>query len=99
YHMQKFAAFVDKLRSTPDGDGSLLDSSLLYVGAGMSNGLVHDRHNVPALLVGRAGGRLQGNRHIQAAEDEPTANLLLGMADVMGAEVETIGAATGRLVL
>lgn len=99
YHMQKFAAFVDRLRSTPDGDGSLLDSSLLYFGAGMSNGLVHDRHNVPALLVGKAAGRLQGNRHIQAAEDEPTANLLLGMADVMGAELDTIGAATGRLVL
>ncbi|MGA0805786.1 MAG: DUF1552 domain-containing protein [Pseudohongiellaceae bacterium] len=99
YHMQKFAAFVEKLRSTPDGEASLLDSSLLYFGAGMSNGLVHDRHNVPALLVGRAGGRLAGNRHIQAGKDEPTANLLLGIADVMGAELESIGAATGRLAL
>jgi hypothetical protein len=99
YHMQKFAAFVEKLRSTPDGEASLLDSSLLYFGAGMSNGLVHDRHNVPALLVGLAGGRLAGNRHIQAGKDEPTANLLLGIADVMGAELESIGAATGRLAL
>ncbi len=99
YHMQKFAAFVEKLRSTPDGDGNLLDSSLLYFGAGMSNGLLHDRHNVPALLVGRAGGRLQGNRHIKSREDEPTSNLLLGMADMMGAEIKTIGVATGRLVI
>lgn len=99
YHMQKFAAFVEKLRTTPDGDGTLLDSSLLYFGAGMSNGLLHDRHNVPALLVGRAGGRIEGNRHIQAVKDEPSANLLLGIADVMGAEVETIGTATGRLSL
>ncbi len=99
YHMIKFAAFVEKLRSTPEGDGNLLDTSLLYFGAGMSNGLVHDRHNVPALLVGGAGGRLKGNRHIKSNEDEPTSNLLLGMADMMGAELKTIGIATNRLVL
>src|SRR5690606_442427 len=61
YHMVKLAEFVDKLRATPDGDGTLLDSSLLYFGAGMSNGLTHDRHNVPPLLLGRANGRLKGN--------------------------------------
>jgi hypothetical protein len=99
YQMMKFAEFVEKLRATPDGDGNLLDSSLLYFGAGMSNGLEHDRHNVPALLVGRAGGRLQGNRHIQANEDEPTSNLLLGMADMLGAEIDHIGIATNRLLL
>lgn len=99
YQMQKFAAFVDKLRNTPEGDGNLLDSTLLYFGAGMSNGLEHDRRNVPALLVGRAGGRLQGNRHIRARDDEPTSNLLLGMADLMGATVDHIGIADGRLTL
>lgn len=99
YHMQKFAAFVEKLRATPEAGGNLLDSSLLYFGAGMSNGLLHDRHNVPALLVGRANGRMQGNRHIKANVDEPTSNLLLGIADVMGAELDTIGIATNRLVL
>ena len=99
YQMQKFAEFVEKLRTTPDGDGSLLDSSMLYFGAGMSNGLVHDRHNVPALLVGRAGGRLEGNRHIKAREDEPTSNLLVGMADMMGAEIDHIGIADGRFLL
>ena len=65
----------------------------------MSNGLLHDRHNVPALLVGGANGRIEGNRHIQATKDEPTSNLLLGIADVMGAEVETIGIATNRLTV
>ena len=65
----------------------------------MSNGLLHDRHNVPALLVGRAGGRLQGNRHIKANDDEPTSNLLLGIADMMGAELDTIGIANNRLLL
>jgi hypothetical protein len=99
YQMQKFAYFVGKLNDTPDGDGTLLDSTLLYFGAGMSNGLLHDRHNVPALLVGGANGRIKGNRHIQAEVDEPTSNLLLGIADVMGAEVENIGIATGRFTL
>jgi hypothetical protein len=95
--MVKLGEFVEKLKSTPDGDGSLLDSSLVYFGAGMSNGLLHDRHNVPAAMIGGANGRLKGNRHIEAAVDEPTSNLLLGMADLLGAEVETIGIATGRL--
>jgi hypothetical protein len=99
YHMQKFAAFVEKMKNTPDGDGNLLDSSLLYFGAGMSNGLLHDRRNVPAMLVGKAGGRLEGNRHIKSKEDEPTSNLLLGMADLLGAELGDIGIATGRFLL
>jgi hypothetical protein len=97
YHMAKLAEFAEKLKNTPDGDGSLLDSTVIYFGAGMSNGLLHDRHNVPAALLGRANGRLQGNRHIVASKDEPTSNLLLGLADTFGAEVETIGIATGRL--
>ena len=97
YQMVKLAEFLTKLESTPDGDGSLLDSSLIYFGAGMSNGPVHDRHNVPAVLLGRAGGRLEGNRHIEAEKDIPTANLLLAMADMLGSEVESVGHSTGRL--
>ncbi len=71
--------------------------SLIYFGAGMSNGLLHDRHNVPAALIGRANGRFEGNRHIAATKDEPTSNLLLAMADMLGAEVESIGVSTGRI--
>lgn len=97
YHMVKLAEFIDKLRSTPEGSGSLLDSSIVYFGAGMSNGLEHDRHNVPAVLLGSANGRLEGNRHIAAKKDEPTANLLVALADKLGAEVESIGHSTGRL--
>ena len=99
YQMVKLGEFLAKLKDTPDGDGSLLDSSLIYFGAGMSNGLLHDRHNVPAALVGGANGRLAGNRHIEAPVDQPTSDLLLGMADVLGAEVETIGIAEGRVNL
>ena len=65
----------------------------------MSNGNAHDRNNPPALLVGGANGKLQGNRHIVAKPKEPTANLLLALADLAGAEVESIGASTGRLAL
>jgi uncharacterized protein DUF1552 len=97
YHMAKLAEFVAKLQATPDGDGTLLDSSLVYFGAGMSNGLLHDRHNVPAIMLGRAGGRIEGNRHIVAEKDLPTSNLLVAMADKLGAEVDSIGLSTGRL--
>ena len=97
YHMVKLAEFVGKLENTQDGAGSLLDSSLIYFGAGMSNGLLHDRYNVPAALLGRANGRIEGNRHLVYENDEPTSNLLLAMADKLGAEVESIGIATGRL--
>ena len=95
YHMQKLSEFVEKLKNTPDGDGSLLDSSLIYFGAGMSNGVVHDRHNVPALLVGGANGKLEGNRHIVAPKDEPTSNLLVAMANKLGSPIEKIGISTG----
>jgi Protein of unknown function (DUF1552) len=97
YQMVKLGEFLEKLRATPEGDGNLLDSAVIYFGAGMSNGVVHDRHNVPALLVGHAGGRLEGNRHIEAEKDVPTSNLLLALADKFGAELDTIGVATGRL--
>jgi hypothetical protein len=99
YHMVKLAEFLDKLKSTQDGSGTLLDSSLVYFGAGMSNGLVHDRHNVPAVLLGGANGRVKGNRHIEAKKDEPTANLLVALADRLGAEVDSIGLSTSRLAI
>ncbi|HLF12208.1 MAG TPA: DUF1552 domain-containing protein [Gammaproteobacteria bacterium] len=99
YHMAKLADFVGKLKSTPDGDGTLLDSSIIYFGAGMSNGLLHDRKNVPAALLGRANGRLHGNQHIAVPNKEPTSNLLLALADKFGAEVESIGVSTGRLAI
>jgi hypothetical protein len=96
YHMVKLADFVEKLKTTRDGDGSLLDHSLLYFGSGMSNGNLHDRATPPALLVGGAHGKLKGDRHI-VAKKEPTANLLLSIAHLYGAQIEKFGASTGRL--
>ena len=99
YQIVKLAEFVDKLKATKDGDGNLLDHSLLYWGSGMSNGNQHDRNNPPAVLVGGAQGRLKGNRHVQAKQDEPTANLLLAMCQMAGAEIDKFGASTGKLDL
>src|SRR6058998_596845 len=99
YQVVKLAEFIGKLRATPDTDGTLLDHAVIYFGAGMSNGNVHDRNSPPAVLLGGANGRLQGNRHIAVEEKEPTANLLLALADLANAEIEKIGPSTGRLAL
>jgi len=99
YQIVKFAEFLEKLRATNDGDGTLLDHSLLYWGSGMSNGNAHDRSNPPAVLVGGAHGRLKGDRHIIAGKEEPTANLLLAIGHLAGVEMASIGPSTGRLDL
>src|SRR6266850_2230190 len=98
YQMVKLSEFLEKLRATPEGDGNLLDHSLIYFGSGMSNGNLHDRSNPPALLIGGAHGKLKGDRHI-VAKKEPTANLLLAIAHLYGAQIDKFGASTGRLDL
>jgi hypothetical protein len=98
YQIVKFAEFLDKLKATKEGDGTLLDHAVLYWGSGMSNGNAHDRNNPPAVIVGGGCGRLKGNRHI-VAKDTPTANLLLAMAHLGGAEIDKLGASTGRVDL
>ena len=97
--MTKLAVFIGKLQETKDGDATLLDRSLIYFGSGMGNGNAHDRNNPPVLLMGGANGKLKGNRAIKVDNKEPTANLLLTMGDMAGAEVEKIGRSTGRLSL
>ena len=99
YHSAKLAEFIGKLKSTADGDASLLDRSIIYYGSGMGNGNAHDRNNPPALVMGGANGRLKGNRHIAVENKEPTANLLLSFADMANADVDTLGKSTGRLIL
>jgi hypothetical protein len=99
YHVAKLSEFIGKLKATPDGDGTLLDRSLIYFGSGMGNGNAHDRNNPPVLLMGGANGKLKGNRHIAVEKKEPTSNLLLGMAELAGADVEKIGVSNGRFSL
>jgi hypothetical protein len=96
FHMQMFAYFLEKLRSTPDGDGSLLDSSLLVYGSGMSDGNQHNHLNLPVLLVGGAG-QLRGGRHIRYPKETPVANLHVTLLDRLGVAVDTFGDSTGQL--
>ena len=99
YQIVKFAEFIEKMKATPDGDGNLLDHSLLYWGSGMSNGNKHDRANPPAVLVGGVHGKLAGNRHVVAKEKEPTANLLISLAALYDVELDNVGESTGKLDL
>jgi len=99
YHTAKLAEFIGGLKATTDGDGTLLDHSVIYFGSGMGNGNTHGRNNPPAVIIGGANGRLRGNRHIRVENEEPTANLLLGIADLANAEVDQIGHSTRHLGL
>ena len=99
YHTTLFSHFVDKLRKTPDGDGSLLDHTMLIYGAGMSDSNRHDPNNLPLLLVGGAGGQLKGGRHIKYEGNPPMANLLLTLMDKIGMPLDKIGNSTGKVEL
>ena len=97
YHVSLFAKFVDKMAKTPDGDGSLLDHSIILYGSGMSESDTHNRLNVPTLLMGHGGGTLKGNHHHVAAKETPLANFLLELTNKFGIEREKFGISTGRL--
>jgi hypothetical protein len=95
YHTQVFAKFATKLAETPDGDGSMLDNSLLLYGSNMSNSNAHNQYPLPTALIGRAGGRVRGNQHIDFAERTPLANVLLTMLERSGVPQERVGDSTG----
>jgi hypothetical protein len=97
YHVSMLAYFIDKLASTPDGDGTLLDHSMILYGSSMSNGNQHDHDPLPLVLLGGASGALEGNRHIVAPPKTPMSNLLLGMMDKIGVHRESFGDSTGIL--
>ena len=97
YHVQLFADFLEKMRSTPDGDGSLLDHSLLLYGAGMSNSNAHAPINLPIMVVGGAAGGLKGGRHIKYPEDTLAANLLMAIMEKLGVPMEKVGNSNGTL--
>ncbi|MEE2636786.1 MAG: DUF1552 domain-containing protein [Acidobacteriota bacterium] len=99
YHIQLLSYFIEKMATTPDGDGSLLDHSMVLHGSGMSNGNLHDHKNLPLVLLGGGAGRLRGGRHIKFAELTPMANLLLGLLDKAGVPAESFGDSTGRVDL
>jgi uncharacterized protein DUF1552 len=99
YHLTLFSQFVERLKSTEDGDGSLLDHSLLVYGSGMGNGNVHSADLLPTLLVGGGAGTVKGNRHIVADTLTPNADLLISITETYGIELERFGGNKGRISL
>jgi len=97
FHLEQFAYFLDKLDSTPDGDGTLLDHSMIVYGSGIGDGNRHNHNNLPILLAGRGCGRLRPGRHLQYANETPLANLHLSLLERMDSATQSLGDSTGRL--
>jgi Protein of unknown function (DUF1552) len=98
FHVEQFAYLVSKLQSTPDGDGTLLDHTMLVYGSGLADGNRHEHHNLPTLLAGRGCGSIQpGGRHVRYPDETPMANLFTAMLDKMGVTAEAMGDSTGKL--
>jgi hypothetical protein len=97
YHVGLLTTFLDRLRTTPDGDGSLLDHSLILYGSSLSDGNQHNFSPLPVLLAGGASGQLEGGRHLAFPESTPMSNLLLALLHKIGAPVDSIGDSTEPL--
>ena len=96
WHVDLFAYLVEKMKNTPDGDGTLLDHSMLMIGGGMSDGNIHSHMDVPIALV---GGALRGNRHIATTMGTPLSNLLLTLVNQAGLPADSFGDSTGEVDL
>jgi len=96
YHMKMFAYYLDRLKATPDGDGSLLDHMTMMYGAGIADSNSHDPYDIPIILAGKGTGFLKGGRHVRF-KDVPLANLHLTLMDQFGIQMEKFGDSTGRV--
>ena len=99
YHVSLVPYFLDKLKNTPDGDGNLLDHSMILYGSPMGDSNVHNHKRVPVFLAGHASGQLKGNLHVRCADSTPMANILLTMLHKLGVNVETFGDSTGEIAI
>jgi hypothetical protein len=99
YHVTTMRYLIDKLKATPDGDGTLLDHSLVLYGSGMGNSNQHDHEDLPVILIGGASGRLKGGRHHVLPPKTTMSNLLLAVLDKFGARLEKFGDSTSMLEL
>ena len=99
YHVTLLAYFLNKLKTTPDGNGTLLDHSLVLYGSGMGDGNGHDHTNLPVLVAGGASGRLAGGMHVATPKDTPMANLLVTVLDALQVPAEKFGDSSGRISL
>jgi hypothetical protein len=99
YHVSKVASFLDRLRQTPDGDGTLLDHAVVLYGSPMGDSHVHEHKFLPLFLAGHASGALKGQQHLRCAPGTPMANVLLTLAHKLGVDVERIGDSTGEVAI
>jgi len=97
YHVHQLAKWIGKLNAIEEGDGSLLDNSMIIYGAGLSDGNRHTHHDLPTLMVGGGGGTIKSGRRVTYRKETPISNLYLSMMDRMGVHVEHFGDSTGRL--
>ena len=98
-HTQMLAYYLERLRSTADGEGSLLDHSMIVYGSALSDGNLHMHNNLPVLLLGGGAGSIKGGRHIRYPEDTPLTNLFLTLLDKLEVPAQNLGDSTGRLQL
>jgi hypothetical protein len=100
YHVTKLAGFLEKMRSTQDGEGgNLLDQLTLVYGSGLSDGNRHDHSPLPIIVAGGGSGRMKGGAHIASPKDTPMSNLLLAVLDTAGVQMDKLGDSTGMLDL
>ncbi len=97
FHVTQLSYFLQRLKSTPDGEGSLLDNSMICYGSGLSDGDRHNNENLPIVLAGGGGGTVDQGRHIRVSAETPMCNLFMSMLDRFGTPVDFIGDSTGRL--
>ncbi|MCG3124230.1 MAG: hypothetical protein GIKADHBN_02682 [Phycisphaerales bacterium] len=97
FHVERFGRFMEKLAATPDGEGTLLDHSMIVYGGGISDGNRHNHEDLPILVAGRGGGTIYPGRLIATPRETPLCNLYVSLLERMGCEVETFGDSTGRV--
>jgi len=97
FHIQNLAYFAEKLKNTPEGEGTMLDNCMIVYGSGISDGNRHNHDDLPVLLLGRGGGTIQTGRHLVYPQNTPMNNLFLSMLDRMNIECQSLGDSQGRL--
>jgi len=97
FHVSLFAYYLEKLKSTPDGSGTLLDHSMVLYGSGMGNPNVHDHVNLPVIVAGGGAGKMKGGRHIHYSEPTPLANLHLTLLEKVGVRLDTFADSQGPI--
>jgi hypothetical protein len=97
YHVKMLAYLLEKMKATPDGDGTLLDHSIILYGSSMANGNQHDHDPLPVLIAGGASGELKGSAHVRCAPHTPMSNLLLTVLDKLGIHQSSFGDSTGKV--